>query len=99
VNDPGKAPAATSMVMHDPGPATDNFAFNFGGFGHSVGADFHPAWDSSQPGHPTFASSQVAWNGAHDEGLGASMGGEGHDSFTLTGILKAHLHAADFHFV
>jgi hypothetical protein len=75
----------------------DNFAFNFSGAPHSTGMDFHQAADWSQLGHSTLANGQAAWNGAHDEGHG-NIAGDSHDS-TAAGILKAHLHAADFHFV
>jgi hypothetical protein len=77
----------------------DNFAFNFSGGPHSTGMDFHQAADWSQLAHSTLANGQAAWNGAHDEGHGnMPIAGDSHDS-TAAGILKAHLHAADFHFV
>jgi hypothetical protein len=83
--------------MHDPGPAaTDNFTFNFKGPGQSARGDNHP-FNMPQFGQPAFANSPGGWNGVHDEGHGVI--GEGLDTFTLTGVLKAHLHTADFHFV
>jgi hypothetical protein len=98
MNDPGPAPTPTSMVMHDPGPAaTDNFAFDFRGLGLPPAGDNQLLSNVPQFGQSTSASWQGGWHGAHDEGHDTI--GDGHDAFTQTGVLKAHLHAAEFHFV
>jgi len=99
IYDPPASPNSpvAPVVMHDPGPAaTDNFTFNFKGPGQSAAGDNHP-FNMPQFGQPAFANSPGGWNGVHDEGHGVI--GEGLDTFTLTGVLKAHLHTADFHFV
>jgi hypothetical protein len=105
VNTSSPAPSSTTVASgpnHVSNGSTpgDNFAFNFGGHPHGTALDFHQATDWSQLGHSTSANGQGAWNGAHEEGHGnVPMAADSHDSLTAAGILKAHLHAADFHFV
>jgi hypothetical protein len=105
VNSGGQAPSSMTVptgsnhILNGSVPG-DNFAFNFSGLAPNTGTDFHPALDWSQLGHAAFANGLGTWNGAHDDAHGTPpIAGEGHDAFTSTGILKAHLHAAEFHFV
>ena len=100
-------PAATSTIVAS-GPnqvltgnaASDSFAFNFTGVGHATVTDFHPATDTLQFSNQLFADLQAALNATHDDGHGNTVVAlDGHDTITLNGILKAQLHASDFHFV
>jgi hypothetical protein len=78
----------------------DNFVFNFAGVGHSAIAGFDPATDTLQFSSSIFANVQAALNATHDDGHGnAIIAIDAHDSVTLNGVLKAQLHAHDFHFV
>jgi hypothetical protein len=80
--------------------ASDTFAFNFTGVGHTTVTDFHPATDTLQFSNQLFADLQAALNATHDDGHGNTVVAlDGHDTITLNGILKAQLHASDFHFV
>ena len=101
------APAASSTIVAS-GPnqiltgnaASDTFAFNFTGVGHTTVTDFHPATDTLQFSGQLFADLQAALNATHDDGHGNTVVAlDGHDTITLSGILKAQLHASDFHFV
>jgi hypothetical protein len=101
------APAASSTIVAS-GPnqiltgnaASDTFAFNFTGVGHTTVTDFHPATDTLQFSNQLFADLQAALNATHDDGHGNTVVAlDGHDTITLNGILKAQLHASDFHFV
>jgi fibronectin-binding autotransporter adhesin len=105
ITDPG--PAATSTIVAS-GPnqiltgnaASDTFAFNFIGVGHTTVTDFHPATDTLQFSNQLFADLQAALNATHDDGHGNTVVAlDAHDTITLNGILKAQLHASDFHFV
>ena len=105
ITDPG--PAASSTIVAS-GPnqiltgnaASDTFAFNFTGVGHTTVTDFHPATDTLQFSNQLFADLQAALNATHDDGHGNTVVAlDGHDTITLSGILKAQLHASDFHFV
>ena len=80
--------------------ASDTFAFNFTGVGQTTVTDFHPATDTLQFNDHLFANLQAALNATHDDGHGNTVVAlDGHDTITLNGILKAQLHASDFHFV
>ena len=80
--------------------SSDNFVFNFANVGQSKIANFHPATDTLQFGSSIFANTQAALNAVHDDGHGNSIVTvDAHDSITLTGVLKAQLHAGDFHIV
>jgi hypothetical protein len=96
---PGTPPVASNQNSTG-SAATDGFVFNFAASNPPPAPDSHPA-DSPQFHRSAFANGQAAWAAAHDGGQGdtAIGGGEAHDSFTSQGILKAHLHAAEFHFV
>jgi hypothetical protein len=62
--------------------------------------DFHPATDILEFGSPIFANAQGVLNATHDDGHGNTViTVDAHDSITLSGVLKAQLHAADFHVV
>jgi hypothetical protein len=80
--------------------ASDTFAFNFASVGHATVTDFHPATDMLQFNSQLFANVQAALNATHDDGHGNTVVAlDAHDTITLAGILKAQLHASDFHFV
>jgi probable HAF family extracellular repeat protein len=101
------APAATSTIVATApnqiltgNAASDTFAFNFTGVGHTTVTDFHPATDTLQFSGPLFANPQAALNATHDDGHGNTVIAlDAHDTIILNGILKAQLHASDFHFV
>ena len=99
-------PASSTIVASGPNQiltgnaASDTFAFNFTGVGHTTVTDFHPATDTLQFSNQLFADLQAALNATHDDGHGNTVVAlDGHDTITLNGILKAQLHASDFHFV
>ena len=49
---------------------------------------------------PIFANALAALNATHDDGLGNTVVAiDSHDTITLAGVLKAQLHASDFHIV
>jgi hypothetical protein len=105
MNDPG--PVASSTIVATAANQTltglapsDNFVFNFAGVGHAIVTDFHPATDTLQFGNPIFVNAQAAFDATHDDGHGNSVVAiDAHDTITLAGILKAQLHAGDFHIV
>jgi hypothetical protein len=104
VNTSGRPPSDTAVAsnQNSTGPAaTDGFAFNFTGLNHAPTADFHPVWDTFQPGGPMSTSTpQHASNGAADQGhFTMPLGSDGHDHLGLAALVKAHLNATDFHFV
>ena len=104
---PDPAPAATSTIVASApnqiltgNAASDTFAFNFTGVGQTTVTDFHPATDTLQFESHLFANLQAALNATHDDGHGDTVIAlDAHDTITLNGILKAQLHASDFHFV
>jgi len=105
MQDPGPAPTGT-IIATAPNQtlsgfaASDNFVFNFAGVGHTTVTDFHPLSDTLQFGNSIFASAQAALNATQDDGHGNTViAVDSHDSITLGGVLKAQLHAADFHIV
>jgi hypothetical protein len=78
----------------------DNFVFNFAGVGHSTITNFDPAADAIKFSSSIFANAQSILNATHDDGHGnAIIAIDAHDSITLNGVLKAQLHASDFHVV
>ncbi|MBV9462187.1 MAG: hypothetical protein JO141_32370, partial [Bradyrhizobium sp.] len=77
--------------------AAENFVFNFSGFGQDTVTNFHPETDTLQFNSSMFATAQAALDAARDDGHGNTVIVEGHDTVTLTGILKANLHLSDFH--
>jgi hypothetical protein len=78
--------------------AGESFVFNFAKVGHDVVTDFHPASDLLQLGGPIAAMVQAALNATHEDGHANSLLAlEAQDPITLTGVLKAQLHASDFH--
>ena len=80
--------------------ASDTFVFNFAGVGHATVTDFHPATDVLEFSSPIFLNALAAMNATQDDGHGNSVITiDAHDSITLSGVLKAQLHASDFHFV
>jgi hypothetical protein len=80
--------------------ASDTFVFNFAGVGHATVTDFHPATDVLQFSSPIFLNALAALNVTQDDGHGNSVIAiDAHDTITLSSVLKAQLHASDFHFV
>jgi Ca2+-binding RTX toxin-like protein len=78
----------------------DNFVFNFAGVGHATVTDFHPDTDALQFKSSIFANALAALNAAHDDGHGdCVIAIDAHDAITLSGVIKAQLHATDFHVV
>ena len=62
--------------------------------------NFHPATDTLQFSGTIFANAQAALNAAQDDGHGNTVVAlDGHDTITLSGVLKAQLHVSDFHVV
>jgi hypothetical protein len=79
--------------------ASNTYVFNFTGFGHDTVTDFHPGTDLLQ-----FAgilpNAQAAPNATQDDGHGNTvLTPDAGDVIILSGVVKAQLHAADFHFV
>jgi hypothetical protein len=105
VNDPGPV-ASSTIVASAPNQtltgfaASDTFVFDFAGVGHSTVTDFHPATDALQFSGLIFPSALAALNATYDDGHGNTVVAiDAHDTITLTGVLKAQLHASDFHVV
>ena len=95
-NTVANAPNQTSSGFGD----SDNFAFNFDRFGHSAAEDFHPHSDVHQFDESILANAQAILNDLHDDGHGNPIvAADGHDTIGLGGAFKAHLQAADFHFI
>ena len=109
MQDPGPAPSNTvvatapNQTLTGPaavGAAGDTFVFNFAGVGNTTVTDFHPLSDILQFGNSIFGNAQAALNATQDDGHGNTVIAiDGHDTITITGVLKAQLHASDFHFV
>ena len=105
MQDPGPA-ASSTIVATAPNQtltglaASDTFVFNFATVGQTTVTDFHPNSDALQFKSPIFADALAALNAAQDDGHGNTVIAiDAHDSITLSGVLKAQLHAADFHVV
>ena len=74
--------------------------FNFANVGQATVTDFHTETDTLQFNSQLFANIQAALNATHDDGHGNTVVAlDAHDTITLSGVLKAQLHASDFHFV
>jgi hypothetical protein len=105
IRDPGPVPNSTiiasALDQALTGSASgDNFVFNFAGVGHTTITDFHPDADIIQFRNPVFASALAALNATYDDGHGnAVIAIDAHHTITLDGVLKAQLHATDFHIV
>jgi hypothetical protein len=102
--DPGPAPG--TIVANAPNQtltgssASDTFVFNFTDVGHNTVTNFHPDTDTLQFSGTVFANAQAALNATQDDGHGNTVVAlDAHDTITLTAVLKAQLHTADFHFV
>jgi VCBS repeat-containing protein len=104
INDPGPA-ASQTIVASAPNQiltglgGSDNFVFNFSGFGQDTVTNFHPDSDALQFDHSIFTTAQSAMDAIHDDGLGNAVLVTGHDTITLAGVLKTQLHTTDFHIV
>jgi hypothetical protein len=78
---------------------SDTFAFNFANVGQATVTNFHTATDTLQFNSQLFANVQAALNATQDDGHGNTVITlDAHDSITLSGVVKAQLHANDFHF-
>jgi hypothetical protein len=100
------SPPSSTIVATAPnqtlsgGGSGDNFVFNFAGVGNATVTDFHPLSDTLQFGKSIFANAQATLNAAQDDGHGNTVIAiDNHDSITLNGVIKAQLHATDFHIV
>jgi hypothetical protein len=93
------APPVPNQTSPDPSGGS-TFVFNFANVGHDTVTDFHPATDVLQFGSALFTNAQAALNATQDDGHGNTVITlDAHDAITLSGVLKAQLHSADFHFV
>jgi hypothetical protein len=103
VNKSAQAPGGTTVASNENSTGTagtDGFAFNFAGHHHAPTTDFHPDQENFQPGGPALTNLHTGSNGAPDQGhSNMPLGGDGQDHVGLSAFAKAHLHAADFHFV
>jgi hypothetical protein len=101
VNNNAQTPANTTVAsnQNSTGTAgTDGFAFNFDGHHHAPTTDVHPDQANFQPaGGSMLTNLHTGSNGTPDQDT--PVGGDGHDHVGLSAFAKAHLHAADFHFV
>jgi hypothetical protein len=105
VNDPGPAPSPATFgsmpnqILSGLG-GSNTFVFNFTNVGHDTVTDFNSAADVLQFGSALFTNAQAALNATQDDGHGNTVITlDAHDAITLSGVLKAQLHASDFHFV
>jgi hypothetical protein len=100
------APAASSTIVASAPNQTltgnavsDTFAFNFANVGQTTVTNFHTETDTLQFNSQLFANIQAALNATHDDGHGNTVITlDAHDTITLSGVVKAQLHASDFHF-
>jgi hypothetical protein len=94
------ASASPAAAAGTPAPVAaangHGFVFNFGNAGHETWTNSHPANDAQ---HPTPANTPAAWSAAHEAGTGNPAAPDAHDAMTSAAIIKAQLHAHDFHFV
>jgi autotransporter-associated beta strand protein len=96
---PGGTPAASNQNLASTA-GTDGFVFNFGGHHHAPTTDFHPDVENFQPGGSMLTNLHTGSNAPPDQGhSNMPLGGDGQDHVGLSAFAKAHLHAADFHFV
>jgi hypothetical protein len=103
VHDHGHAPPETIVVAGQThnlagSAAGDKFMFNFAGVGRAPVTDFHELSDTFQSGNSIFANSEAALSVAQDDGH-AAIAFDSHDSIAAGSVLRAHLHAADFHII
>jgi VCBS repeat-containing protein len=99
-------PASQTIVASVPNEtltgagASNTYVFNFAGIGHDTVTDFHPGTDALQFGGGLLPNAQAALNATQDDGHGNTVVTlDAGDAIILSGVLKAQLHAADFHFV
>ena len=102
---PAAAPATSTIAASAPNQmltgnaVSDTFVFNFANVGQATVTNFHTATDTLQFSSQLFANVQAALNSTHDDGHGNTVITlDAHDSITLSGVVKAQLHANDFHF-
>ena len=103
VNNNAQTPANTTVAsnQNSTGSAgTDGFVFNFAGHNHPPTVDYHPDVETLPPGGSMLTNLHTGSNGAPDQGhSNMPLGADGQDHVGLSAFAKAHLHAADFHFV
>jgi hypothetical protein len=104
VQNPGPA-ASSTIVASAPNQTmtgnavSDTFAFNFANVAQTTVSNFHTETDTLQFNSQLFANIQAALNATHDDGHGNTVITlDAHDTITLSGVVKAQLHASDFHF-
>ena len=91
------SPAAPAVAPAPVAAASGHrFVFNFANTGHDTSNETHHANDAQ---HPTQASALAAWSATHDPATGGPVAPDAHDAMTSAAIIKAQLHAHDFHFV
>jgi len=89
------APSQTSNAL----AAADNFVFNFA-TSKTITTDFHAHSDVHEFGEAIFANAQAILNVLHEDCHGnPAITVAGHETNSLDGVLKVHLHAADFHVI
>lgn len=106
VDPPSNAPGSTTVAaiginqtLTGTG-SNDTFVFNFANVGQATVTNFHADTDLLQIKSSIFANAQAILDAAHDDGHGDTVIAlDAHDSITLAGVLKAQLHANDFHLV
>jgi fibronectin-binding autotransporter adhesin len=101
----GNPPATSTIAASAPNQTltgnavSDTFAFNFANVGNATVTNFHADTDVIQFNSRLFANVQAALNATHDDGHGNTVIAlDAHDTITLSGVVKAQLHASDFHF-
>jgi hypothetical protein len=103
MHDPGEVLGSTIVASAPNQTLTglaggDTFVFNFAGVGHTTVTDFNPDSDALQFKSQIFASVQDVFNAMHDDGHGNTVIAiDAQDTVTLNGVIKAQLHASDFH--
>jgi hypothetical protein len=102
---PAVVPATSTIAASAPNQTltgnavSDTFVFNFATVGQATVTNFHAATDTLQFNSQLFANVQAALNATHDDGHGNTVITiDAHDAITLSGVVKAQLHASDFHF-
>jgi VCBS repeat-containing protein len=91
------AATGTDQTLTGTGPS-DNFVFNFANVGQAVVTNFHADSDLLELKSSVFAGAQAVLDATQDDGHGnAVIALDAHDSITLSGVIKAQLHQADFH--
>ena len=79
--------------------ASNTFVFDFAGIGHDTVTNFNPSTDSLLFHTGPLANAQAILNAIQDDGHGNTVINiDASDAIVLSGVVKAQLHASDFHF-